>query len=293
MNDKCFNYEKRYYKNGFFDSFVDATYILTMENSKRKLNYENQLKKYIPTKIVYIVVNKGYKKCTKKLVKQRPNYDLIDANLNIMNHSLKNNYENILILEDDFIFNDALIESKILNEIKDFFNNNKNKNFYFNLGPSPSLFNIIPNKNIYKCILTFTTHGVIYKKNLILDILNDKNIYIKNDNYIHIDRYISKYSGYFYKIPLVFQTFPETENQKFWTTNDILSKITKLQNKYLNIDGSSNDYYVIKNGWYKLYSILFFFNYLLNIIGASIILLILYYLYKINMKKNKIIKRTK
>jgi len=293
MNDKCFNYEKRHYKNGFFDSFVDATYILTMENSKRKLDYENQLKKYIPTKIVYIVVNKGYKKCAKNLVKQQPNYDLIDANLNIMNHSLKNNYENILILEDDFIFNDALIESKIVNEIKDFFNNNKNKNFYFNLGSCPSLFNIIPNKNIYKCILTFTTHGVIYKKNLILEILNDKNIYIKNDNYIHIDSYINKYSGYFYKIPLVFQTFPETENQKFWTTNNILSKITKLQNKYLNIDGSSNNYYKIKNGWYKMYSIIFFFNYLLNIIGASIILLILYYLYKITMKKNKIIKRTK
>jgi len=264
-----------------------------IENSKRKLDYENQLKKYIPTKIVYIVVNKGYKKCAKNLVKQQSNYDLMDANLNIMNHVLKNNYENILILEDDFIFNDVLIESKILNEIKDFFNKNKNKNFYFKLGPVPNLFNIIPNKNIYKCIFTLSNQGVIYNKNLILDILNDKDIYIKNDNYIQIDYYINKYSGYFYKIPLVFQTFPKTENQKYWVGNNILLKIIELPNKYLNIDGSSNNYYVIKNGWYKMYNIYFFINYLLNIIVVIIILLIVYYLYKITMKKNKIMKRTK
>ena len=103
-----------------------------IENSKRKLDYENQLKKYIPTKIVYIVVNKGYKKCAKNLVKQQSNYDLMDANLNIMNHVLKNNYENILILEDDFIFNDVLIESKILNEIKDFLIKIKIKIFILN-----------------------------------------------------------------------------------------------------------------------------------------------------------------
>ena len=280
MNDKCFNYEKRYYKNGFFDSFVDATYILTMENSKRKLDYENQLKKYIPTKIVYIVLNKGYKKCAKNLVKQQSNYDIVDANLNIMNHSLKNNYENILILEDDFIFNDALIDFNIINEIKDFFINNKNKNFYFNLGPIPFLFNIIPNKNIYKSIFITSNQGVIYKKNLILEIVNDKNIYIKND--IHIDKYINKYNSYFYKIPLIIQTLPETENREIWS--DFISNYF-IEISELNLNP--------KKGWDRMYSILFFFNYLLNIIVASIILLIVYYLYKITMKKNKIMKRTK
>ena len=121
QNSQCYIFEKRQYSNGFLDSFVDATYILTMENSKRKDDYENQLKEFIPTKTIYIVHNKGYKKCDKILYKNTPNYDLIDANLNAMNHSLKNNYNNILILEDDFIFNKEIKNNKIINEIKHLF----------------------------------------------------------------------------------------------------------------------------------------------------------------------------
>jgi len=40
-NSDCYTFEKRQYNNGFFDSFVNTTYILTMENSKRKDDYEN------------------------------------------------------------------------------------------------------------------------------------------------------------------------------------------------------------------------------------------------------------
>ncbi len=129
QNSHCYTFEKREYNNGFLDSFVDATYILTMENSKRKDNYENQLKEFIPTKTIYIVHNKGYKKCNKILPKEIPPCDLIDANLNAMNHTLKNNYNNILILEDDFIFNKKIKDPNIINEIKYFFNKKKMKSF--------------------------------------------------------------------------------------------------------------------------------------------------------------------
>jgi hypothetical protein len=246
-----------------------------MENSIRKDNYEKQLKTYIPTKYVYIVYNKGFKNCTKKLYKQQTNYDIIDVNLNIMKHSFYNNYNTILILEDDFIFNPEIIKPNTINNIEQFFNNNQHIDFYFNLGPVPILFNIKPTNNIYKGIFTLCNQGIIYKKNIIKQIINDPFIY----KYMHIDNYITnKYIHYFYKIPLIIQTFPITENQKNWCifeNNLCISIILNFIFKILNI----NNYPII--GWYKMYTILFFFNYLLFIFIIIFIYYIIYRIYKL------------
>ena len=62
INSHCYDFEIIKYKYGLLDSFVDATYILTMTDGKRRKNINEQLKKYIPTNKVFIVYNKGYKK---------------------------------------------------------------------------------------------------------------------------------------------------------------------------------------------------------------------------------------
>jgi hypothetical protein len=290
QNSNCYIFEKRQYNNGFLDSFVDATYILTMEDSNRKDNYEIQLKEFIPTKIVYIVYNKGYKKCNKELFKQTSNYDIIDANLNIMNHSLKNNYNNILILEDDFIFNKDIKDNKIINEIKYLFYNNINDTFYFNLGPFPILFYPSLNTNIYRGIHNPASQSIIYNKNIIFKITNDKNI----NNYYHIDQYLTKnYKNYFYKIPLSYQTIPETENKKYWAGNNAQSiydiYFIKMINYFIYLlEINSNP----KLGWNRLYNILFFINYLLFIIIILFIVFIIYYIiYFYKIKKIKIKKK--
>ena len=105
QNKNCYNYELRTYETGLFDTFVDATYIITsLDDKKRNENIEYQLEKCIPTKQIYMVYNKIYTKCPKILPKQIPPYDLKDAYLNIMQHSIDQNYNNILVLENDFIY---------------------------------------------------------------------------------------------------------------------------------------------------------------------------------------------
>ena len=275
INSNCYIFEKREYKNGFLDSFVDATYILTLEGSKRKDDYENQLKEYIPTKILYIVHNKGYKKCNKDLYKQIPPYDLVDAHLTAMNHSLENNYNNILILEDDFIFDKQIKNKKIINEIETLFNKkNSNNSFFFNLGAVPFIFNIIPNSNIYKGIYALTSHSIIYNKNILIKIMNDKN-----KKYHYMDHYIAiNYSNYFYKFPLCYQTFPNTDNNKYWGEfRFILNYFIKFLK--INID--------VELGWTNLYSFLFFINYLLFIIIILFIFLIIYFIFNVLKIKNK------
>ena len=59
--------------------------------------------------------------------------------------------------------------------------------------------------------------SIIYNKNIIFKITNDKNI----NNYHQIDEYLTRnYKNYFYKIPLSYQTFPETDNKKYWGGNN-------------------------------------------------------------------------
>jgi len=287
INSHCYSFEYRKYKEGILDSFVDATYILTLVGSERINNINKQLEYIIPTKNVFIVLNKGYKKCYKILTKNLPPYDITDAYFNTIEHSLKNNFNNILILEDDFIFSEKLKNKNIINEIDLFFLKNKKKSFYYNLGTIPYLF--LPNINIcnntFKSIFCLFAHANIYTKNIRLEVIkqiNNKNIrawdFFLNDNY----------DNYFYKYPLIYQTFPITDNRNVWYSdnnnsllNNSLNYITSIFFKMLQLDKKPEP------GFSILYIILFIFNYLLWLLP---IIIIIYYLLKNNYKKVKNIK---
>lgn len=293
INNNCYNFKLREYNIGIFDNFIDITYIITLEGNGRKENIKNQLLKYIPTKKIYIVYNKGYKNCEKKLYKNIPAYDLIDTNLNILKHSIKNNFNNILILEDDFIFNDNVNNINIINNIELFIEKNKNETFYFNLGPTPILF--YPNINIcnpiFKGIYSGSAHSIIFNKKIQYEILK-KSIIDKNfKKYLHWDSFIfSNYNNYFYKIPLCYQIYSITENQQYWFgddknsfTNIYMSKIVIFLNKLLCLDKKPEPGFTI------LYNISFLINYSIFIFILLMILYSFIFLFKkIYSKKIKI-----
>jgi len=168
INNHCYKFEEKNYKKGIFDNFVDATYIITMINSKRHENIIKQLDEYQPTKKIFILYNYGYITCKKNLRENTPSYDLTDAYINILYHSKLQNFNNILILEDDFIFDIKIKDKEIINEINYFMNKNTNNKINFNLGPIPLLSypNIIKHNNIFKSICSFGSHGIIYNKNI-------------------------------------------------------------------------------------------------------------------------------
>jgi sulfur transfer complex TusBCD TusB component (DsrH family) len=288
VNSNCYNFEQYKYKKGIFDSFIDATYILTLVGSDRIENINKQLEYVIPTKNVFIVLNKGYKKCDKVLYKQNSVYDIVDANKNALEHSLKNNFNNILILEDDFIFSEKLKDKNIINDIKLFINNNKNKVFYYNLGTYPILFypNINLFNNIYRGIYCPLAHANIYNKNCVNEIFkNIKNIKLSWDEYL-----VENYINYFYKYPLIYQIFPETENKKLWFSkklkNSFFKYIDDLRIKILNLDKEPQP------GFNIMYTFFFILNYsiwvLIIIIFIYIIYFILYYFVNNKIEENNI-----
>ena len=118
MENNCYTFKELNFNCGFLDDSCDITYIVHLEGNGRLENIYNQLSTYQPTKKVIILFNKGYKKCNKKLKEYIPRYDLIDCYITVFNHA--KNYNNILILEDNFIFSDKILDNNITNDINIF-----------------------------------------------------------------------------------------------------------------------------------------------------------------------------
>jgi hypothetical protein len=243
----CYNFKKIFFEKGLMDNSIDATYIIHLEDNGRLESINEQLSKYQPSKVVYIVFNKGYKKCKKNLHKQEPPVDLVDAFLKVFKHSIEQNYNNILILEDDFIFNSKIKNKEITNDIDNFINEKKGESFMYMIGVLPYI--QIPYKNNhYKLIGSNGTHASVYSKKLIEDTLNNNNTKINDWDY-HTN---TTYVRYVYKEPLCYQLFTDTENSKYWD-NSIWngSYFIRKYLKFLKLDiefepGYSTQYLISK-----------------------------------------------
>ncbi len=223
-NKNCYKLEELYFEEGFLDASVDVTYIITMYNNfKRHRSIFKQLEKFKPTKRVVIVYNYGYKLCEKykKQHKIDATYeDLTYTYMYIFN--LANQYNNILILEDDFIFSDTILDKYVTRDINSFIIT-RNPDIYY-LGLTVSFFNLFTMFNTHiKCYKGGGTHAVIYSK------AARKLLFTKFMEYkiFHIDDMQFKYidNKYFYYKPLCMQSFPDTENRKTWGINRNMNRL--------------------------------------------------------------------
>lgn len=210
QNNNCYRFEKLEYADGLID--VDATYIIHLDgNSERLGNINEQLSKYHPTNIVYILYNKGYKNCEKQLHLDEAKIDLIDAFLYIFKDAQQKNYKNILILEDDFIFDKKIKDEVVRNNITRFIKKKEGEPMIYMLGCLPFLQQPYDYHN-NKLLLGIGTHACIYTKNIRDKILQEDQTKIIDWDY----HTLFMYPRYLYHEPLCYQLFPETENQKDW-----------------------------------------------------------------------------
>ena len=278
----CYKFVEYNFDKALLDESIDATYVIHLENNGRINNILEQLYKYRPSKKVYILYNKGYKKCNKILSKNIPDKDLVDCNFKIFKHSKVLNHNNILILEDDFIFSDKIKNKEILNDLNLFLNEHNNTKFIYYLGASP-VFSIPYKINHYIPLFIATTHSCIYSKNTREYLLNNENKIVNSwnfwDIYLNEDRNISKYH---YKYPLCYQTFPVTENQKHWkvSNNNLINKLQmnffKICLKIINLNNKPEPGFTI----IYTFSFILFYIFIISVI---------YLIYKyIKVRTNKI-----
>jgi hypothetical protein len=274
-NTKCYNFENITFENGLFDKTIDCTYIIHLENNGRIDHVYSEINRIKPTKNIFILFNKGFENCNKKLIEQVSYQDLSDAFLQCFKHANNNNYKNILILEDDFVFNNEIMNNKHINNINNFLEINKDKEFVYHLGLIPIILFPTNNSNTYRSIKGLTMHSVIYSNKCIKKI-NDFELKYKHWDVI-IEKNIN--NKFFYYKPLCYQTFPETKNKKSWHEKDGNIYFSKLKNyviKLLNLDNEPE----------PGFSLLYFFSKLLFALFLLLFFYILYFLYTIiNLKK--------
>lgn len=220
--NECYKLHKLSLNNrGYFDKYVDMVYILTLFNSPRTEKAISQLSEHHISNNVIVQYNKGYNCRSKKLPMKKAAYDLSHAVRNIFFHAKHNKYKNILVFEDDYIFDRNFYDIGDIHEIGRFVSNN---NFdVYNLGPLYEL--AVPTFEYHKrVILTSLAHSIIYNRTFF-----DKYIEIyERDGGIYLcdlvanENRIVKYS--YYK-PICFQLFPDTENKKDWSSIGNMSSI--------------------------------------------------------------------
>ena len=258
-----------------FDAFVDATYVITMESSTRKEDYIKRLISTRPTKIVWIMTNKGFKSCNKMLKDQTTRGDLIDANLQVFRHANEQGYRNILVLEDDFWFDEDNIRiPEYINDVSQCMKQHETQPMYYNLGPIPVLFypnfNLLMDRNIRAIYITMS-HANIYNRNIRDKVLSDTV-----SGNVHWDVHITKnYLSYFNIHPLCYQTFPPTENQKVWASNIFDTFIVYVFIAFIRMFRMDVSPFP---GYSVMYAILFIVNYTIWIMLFVVISAVIWYI---------------
>jgi len=228
---ECYKFEKLEYKSGFLDECVDATYIIHLDGNGRLPHIHDQLQKFRPSATVYISINSGFKNCEKNLPEATPPHDLIHAFLSVFKHAEQMGYKNILVLEDDFIFDDAILEKDNADSICKFIKRHENEAFLYSLGCLPYI--QVPISYRHRvAVVKGGTHACIYTKS-IREQLMQTTIKQISDWDIYTNHRVKQYMYY---IPLCYQLFPETENSKHWKYFPFLTEMNKGTKGLFNMD---------------------------------------------------------
>ena len=250
----CYKLESFYNKDPLFSS-IDATYIIHLKGNGRYENVKQQLKQYAFTKHVHILINKGYKKCHKPNI-HSPAKDLIDAYLYCMKDAQK--YNNILILEDDFIVNNSFHQH--IDPIHTFVESHTH--FIYRLGCFPYV--MIPYDTHHYRGISGGTHAVIYSKSVCNEMLT-----YSIDQIDDWDIFLNKLSlNYMYYTPMVYQLLPETENQKHWVDYNFILHffagcfiyIIKILQLDKQVEPGYSILYIVAKSWIILLCIFILFK---------------------------------
>jgi len=106
------------------------------------------------------------------------------------------------------------------------------------------------NKFHYRCDQAYMAHGVIYNRAYMKDFVQASS---KGD-IKHCDHFWNndKYTHYTYHTPIVYQTFPNTENRRNWGGKTLDKKLNKYVTlkfiEALNLDKSHENFKTYRNG---------------------------------------------
>ncbi len=182
---------------------VDATYILTLESSKRVIdkNITNL------SKVTYVQTNQGFRKCPKPGV-DSSSRDIVHAVQNVCINT--RHLSNVLVLEDDAEMMPTCTKRRSFSQVDSFLS--RHSGIVFSLG---SFGFVIPASCTIRKFVGFMgfAQAVIYSQ-AVRNELENVNV----EEVKHIDaHFLSRHPCYTHALPLVVQKFPNTDNMKEWS----------------------------------------------------------------------------
>jgi len=205
----CYRFEFIQKKGSFpLDDVVDATFIMTMENSSRHKHIYDHIVPKIPVSNIYIQFNKGFKKCEKNIV-QKNTHDLIHANQNIFQIAKQNGWNYIMLIEDDALVSDRL-DHLTCCEIKTFLKSRPIG--CYNLGACPVLQNPLYLLNTHQHhLVSQSTHACVYHRDYFVDRLENGYHHLGEMTGTDTTNTLSLRCFSYHK-PLIYQTYFNNES---------------------------------------------------------------------------------
>ena len=255
INNQCYRHERisTYNKNDNQIIFpnVDMTYVLIMVGSKYEERVRRQLEDHPFTRNIYLQWNYGYRNCSKYLVRQKTDSDISDAYMIAFSHAIQYNYERILILEEDFIVCEIKnTDKKNIYDFLDIYNPD-----ILTLGSiiAKSSDKYYLNNNFLQIYVKYGAHAMIYNKDAINKLY--LNLYSDKTNIDDLTNKLCK--TYSYKLYLIIQLFPKTENRSNWHSNKFQQLLSNFLIWILGLDNEKR----YKNAYKLIHDIHFKKNY--------------------------------
>lgn len=259
---------------------ISATYVLHLDGNGRYDQIVGELNEIRPSEVVWILHNKGFRKCTKNDRITIPPQDIVDAYIVIFQHADKQGYKNILILEDDFLFDvDRCQNTTYVNHIESFLSEiaDKDQDIMYHIGTLPIAQWPVPWNSQHNFILVSAgTHAAVYSKKY-RKWVQDSDVNQIQDWDVYMIQRIGK--RYCYQLPLVYQLFPDTDNSRYWGYHDTIMKSLScvfhfLNNNWLELDtkvepGYSTYYMASKIVFLLLLALLLWIMYLISCMLSS------------------------
>jgi hypothetical protein len=239
----CYTYTKHSVeKQGMLDGAVDATYVLTMDESDRLANVIAEFDTRPLTSRYTVQYNRGYKRCAKPAWVKATMQDIFHAHATACEHALSEGHEQILVLEDDFETGEDTAEHAVA--VRQFLIDNRGEFDLYNMGHIYAF--SFPFYDHHRTIgSSLPQHSVVYGKKVMEAMVAAKNAgsYLGG---VDLFAFGSDFRVYTYKRPIVYQTFPATANMATWPGVD--PEATKWFLKKFKLDVSTENYVAVAVG---------------------------------------------
>lgn len=216
MSEPCYRIEEIPCPEGqrylFDESVIDATYILYLEGNGRLPSIQDQLARFRPTRRVYLVRNRGFKRCSKPAWIQSAAQDLTDAYCHAFQHALDGGNGKVLVLEDDFQFVDRVWEPAVRTSVARFLGTLQEDSVAkYALGCCPFMMTHCSWDLEHYFGVYVQSHANVYTRGFMESIVAAK------PDQLPLLFDLNGLANYMYGESLCYQLLTQTENRQTWT----------------------------------------------------------------------------